>query len=80
MRPLSCRYYDPTTIGLDFRGMIEDLSNAEPGAIVLLHSCAHNPTGVDPTPEQWQAILDICLKQKFLCFFDSAYQVLPKPC
>lgn len=37
--------------------MIEDLEKAERGTIVLLHACAHNPTGVDPTPEQWQQIL-----------------------
>lgn len=55
--------------------MVEDLSNAEPGAIVLLHACAHNPTGVDPTHEQWQSILNACMQQKLLCFFDSAYQV-----
>jgi aspartate/tyrosine/aromatic aminotransferase len=69
------RYYDPATRGLDFKGMVEDLSNADPGAVVLLHACAHNPTGVDPTHEQWKTILDACVRQKLLCFFDSAYQV-----
>ena len=45
------RYYDETTRGLDFEGMIEDLKNADEGSAVLLHTCAHNPTGVDPTFE-----------------------------
>jgi aspartate/tyrosine/aromatic aminotransferase len=36
------------------QGMLADLEAADPGTIVLLHSCAHNPTGVDPTPEQWR--------------------------
>jgi len=31
-----------------------DLNSAEPGAVVVLHACAHNPTGVDPTPDQWR--------------------------
>ena len=41
-------YYDPRTHGIDYQGMLEDLHAAPPGAIVLLHACAHNPTGVDP--------------------------------
>lgn len=48
---------------------------AEPGSIVLLHACAHNPTGVDPTPAQWQGILDAVQQRRLLPFFDMAYQV-----
>jgi len=43
------RYFDPKTKGLDFTGMLEDLDKAANGQIVLMHVCAHNPTGVDPT-------------------------------
>ena len=69
------RYYSAQTKGLDFPGLLQDLGSAEPGAVVLLHACAHNPTGVDPTQEQWNEILAVCLRRKLLCFFDSAYQV-----
>lgn len=55
--------------------MIEDLQRAPEGAIVLLHACAHNPTGVDPTPEQWRGILRTVQQKRMLPFFDSAYQV-----
>ena len=55
--------------------MIEDLRRAPEGAIVLLHACAHNPTGVDPSPAQWQAILQAVRQRRLLPFFDSAYQV-----
>ena len=48
------RYFHKQTKGLDFEGMITDLKNATPGSIVLLHTCAHNPTGVDPTFDQWK--------------------------
>ena len=48
------RYYDAKSKGLDFNGWIEDLRNATPGSAVLLHTCAHNPTGVDPTLAQWK--------------------------
>ena len=47
----SYTYYDPNTKGLNLEGMLKDLSNCQPGSIILLHTCAHNPTGVDPTPE-----------------------------
>ncbi|KAK9788453.1 hypothetical protein WJX73_007890 [Symbiochloris irregularis] len=68
------RYYKPETCGLDYEGMLEDFRSAPEGAVVLLHACAHNPTGVDPTKEQWQGILDVVREKKLLPFFDSAYQ------
>lgn len=68
------RYYNSKTNSLDFEGMIADISNAPDGSIVLLHSCAHNPTGVDPSMQQWEAIADLCAKKKLVPFFDSAYQ------
>lgn len=68
------RYWDPTTRGLDINGMLEDLNNAPAGSIILLHSCAHNPTGVDPTKEQWGQIMEVMKARNHLAFFDSAYQ------
>lgn len=68
------RYFDKKTVGLDFEGLKEDLQNAPEGAIVLLHACAHNPTGVDPTQAQWKAISDIIAEKKLFPFFDMAYQ------
>ncbi|KQK09840.1 aspartate aminotransferase, cytoplasmic [Brachypodium distachyon] len=70
----SYRYYDPATRGLDFQGLLEDLSSAPEGAIVLLHACAHNPTGVDPTLDQWEQIRQLMRSKALLPFFDSAYQ------
>ena len=71
------RYIDfsrPTTPALDFEGFKADLEAATEGTTVLLHMCAHNPTGVDPTPEQWSALAQICLRRKLQVFFDNAYQ------
>jgi len=68
------RYFHPATRGLDYQGMLQDLSSAPSGSIVLLHACAHNPTGVDPTKDQWRSILDVVCKKGHLPFFDSAYQ------
>jgi len=68
------RYFDKKTVGLDFEGLKEDLKNAPEQSIVLLHACAHNPTGVDPTPAQWKEISDIVKERKLFPFFDMAYQ------
>ena len=68
------RYYDAKTKGLDYDGFVEDLKNAKNNSIVLLHVCAHNPTGVDPTPKQWENILDIFKTKNHYAAFDSAYQ------
>ncbi|CAM6042822.1 unnamed protein product [Sphagnum compactum] len=55
-------------------GMIEDLRAASVGAVVLLHACAHNLTGVDPTIEQWEGIHKVIRSKQQLPFFDCAYQ------
>ena len=68
------RYYNRATNGLDLDGMIEDLENAPTGSIVLLHACAHNPTGCDPTKAEWKIISDLCREKELVVFFDSAYQ------
>lgn len=68
------RYYDAEKSDLDFSGMINDIKDIPDGSCVLLHACAHNPTGMDPTLEQWKQISDICKAKKLLPFFDSAYQ------
>jgi len=68
------RYYNKDTIGLDFDGLIEDIKSFPKGSIVLLHACAHNPTGVDPTEEQWKAIAAAVKEGGHYPFFDMAYQ------
>lgn len=68
------RYYDPKTVGLDFEGMIADIKAAPEGSFILLHGCAHNPTGIDPTPEQWVKIADVIQERNHIPFFDVAYQ------
>jgi aspartate aminotransferase len=70
----SYRYYDHATCGLDFQGALEDLNNMPEGSVVVLHACAHNPTGVDPKPEEWKEISDVMKKRNLFPFFDMAYQ------
>jgi aspartate aminotransferase, mitochondrial len=68
------RYYNKDTIGLDFDGLIADIKAAPQGSIILLHACAHNPTGIDPTEEQWVKISEAVKEKGHFPFFDMAYQ------
>ncbi|KAJ0405665.1 hypothetical protein ATCC90586_004468 [Pythium insidiosum] len=67
-------YYEPASRGLDFNGLLSDLQGAPDGSLFLLHACAHNPTGVDPTMEQWRQISDVMKAKNHIAFFDCAYQ------
>jgi aspartate/tyrosine/aromatic aminotransferase len=67
-------YFHPPTRGLDFEGMMNSLRAAAANSVVLLHACAHNPTGVDPTPAQWDQIAEVMAERDLVPFFDSAYQ------
>ncbi|STO53888.1 aromatic amino acid aminotransferase [Canicola haemoglobinophilus] len=68
------RYYDAEKKALDWDNLIADLSNAGEGDVVLLHGCCHNPTGIDPTPEQWKTLAEMSEKNGWLPLFDFAYQ------
>jgi len=68
------RYYNKDTIGLDFDGMVADIKAAPKGSLFLLHACAHNPTGVDPTEQQWKDIEAAVSEGGHYVFFDMAYQ------
>ena len=68
------RYYKAETHDKDFDAMVEDLSSAKVGDLILLHGCCHNPTGIDLTETQWHTIADICLNQELVPLFDFAYQ------
>lgn len=67
-------YFSTKTRGLDFDGMLATIKDAPDGSVILLHACAHNPTGVDPTQDQWKAIADVIRTKKHFPFFDCAYQ------
>lgn len=68
------RYFDAATNALDFDAMVASLSEAPAGDVVLLHGCCHNPTGVDPTVQQWQRIGDLLAERSLVPLVDFAYQ------
>jgi aromatic-amino-acid transaminase len=67
-------YYDAKTHGLDFEGMLAALKKIPAGDVAILHSCCHNPTGVDLTQEQWRQVLDVVKSRGIIPFLDLAYQ------
>lgn len=67
-------YLDSETNALQFDAMIKALSAVKAGDVVLLHGCCHNPTGVDPTADQWRAIAELLKDKGALPLIDFAYQ------
>ena len=67
-------YYDAATGGLRFEAMREALRALPARSIVLLHACCHNPTGVDLTPAQWDALVPVLRERELLPYVDLAYQ------
>lgn len=68
------RYYNAAEHNIDFDAMLADLGQAKPGDVILFHGCCHNPTGIDPTEEQWRTLADRVAEWDCIPLFDFAYQ------
>ncbi|MCL1531913.1 aspartate/tyrosine/aromatic aminotransferase [Xanthomonas nasturtii] len=71
-------YFDAASHGLNFGGMLADLAKLEPGTVVLLHACCHNPTGADLTKDQWKQVAGVLKERNLFPFVDIAYQGFDK--
>ncbi len=71
---LEYAYYDAANHALDFDGLLSSLKQAQAGDVVLFHGCCHNPTGIDPTAEQWAQLAELSTANGWLPLFDFAYQ------
>jgi aspartate aminotransferase len=69
-------YFDSTGNTLAFERMLAALADAPPGDVVLLHGCCHNPTGIDPTLDEWRQIAELVSQRRLLPLVDLAYQGL----
>jgi aspartate/tyrosine/aromatic aminotransferase len=67
-------YYDPASHEIAFERLLEALEKVPEGDVVLIHACCHNPTGADPSPEQWERIVQIFQRRPIVPFLDFAYQ------
>jgi aromatic-amino-acid transaminase len=72
----TCPIFDAATQRLRFGAMIQALEGASAGDIVLLHGCCHNPTGADPSPEQWNVLAKVVARRGLTPLVDLAYQGL----
>lgn len=68
------RYFDAAARAVDFDAMMADLDAVQPGDVVLLHGCCHNPTGANLTLDQWGAVADLLLAKGAMPMIDLAYQ------
>lgn len=71
-------YFDAATHGVDFDAMLADLGKLQPGTVVLLHACCHNPTGADLTVDQWKQVAALLKDRQLFPFIDMAYQGFDK--
>ena len=67
-------YYDTDKHVIHIDAMLDALRVAPKGDVVLLHACCHNPSGLDPSDDEWRAITDVIVERELLPFIDSAYQ------
>ncbi len=67
-------YFDAAARGVNATGMLQKLSSAAPGTVVVLHACCHNPTGYDLSPAQWSEVVKVVKDRGLVAFLDMAYQ------
>ena len=67
-------YFDAKNSSLDMAGLKSSLDQVGQGEVVLLHACCHNPSGVDPTLEQWKEIAQLLSSRGAIPLVDFAYQ------
>ncbi|MCY4304031.1 MAG: aspartate/tyrosine/aromatic aminotransferase [Aestuariivita sp.] len=68
------RYFDERSRGIDIQGMLDDISKARPGDVVLLHGCCHNPTGANLTSVEWDEVISMLQRTGATPMIDIAYQ------
>lgn len=67
-------YFDAKTNGLAWDEFIAGVKQIPAGDVLLIHACCHNPTGIDPTPEQWKKLAEVIAERGILPLVDFAYQ------
>lgn len=74
LEPAKYRYYKASSCSYDHEGFLSDLKSLPEGSVFMLHACAHNPTGCDPSKSQWDELSSAFKAKKHIAFFDCAYQ------
>eukprot|EP00605_Chrysophyceae_sp_TOSAG23-4_P002055 GSChrysophyteH1.ASY1.ANO1.2276.1 assembled CDS len=74
LEPAQYSYYDADGCKYNHTACVRDIENAPNGSVFLMHACAHNPTGCDPSKEEWDELSKLFKRKEHIVFFDSAYQ------
>lgn len=74
LEPAQYKYYKEDNCSYDHAGFMSDIAANPEGSVYLIHACAHNPTGCDPSEKEWLELSQQLLKKKAIVFFDCAYQ------
>ena len=67
-------YYDTARHALEIEPMLEAVRAIPKGDVILFHACCHNPSGLDPSEDEWRAITEIVVERELMPFIDMAYQ------
>lgn len=76
MQLLSYPYYRDKQ--LLFHQMMAEFNEYPNGTAILLHANGQNPTGVDLSQEQWEAVAEVAIEKKLYPIIDMAYQGFSK--
>ncbi len=66
-------YYNKASLSLEFDKMVQAISQMDASSAIVLQASCHNPTGIDPTKEQWQTLSSLLKEKQILPIFDLAY-------
>lgn len=66
-------YFDAESHGVNVDQMLESVRKMPAGNVICLHACCHNPTGADPSPDQWKQIADAVYDRGLVPLLDFAY-------
>ena len=72
-KPCLCQYYEPVSQTLDFGSFNAAIAALPEQSVIVLQSSSQNPTGCDPSPEQWRQLADTFKRHGHFAFFDAAY-------
>jgi len=73
LRTTEYPYFDLATGGVDWAAMRDAVAAMEPGTVLLLHACCHNPTGADIAAGDWRTLAGLIRERRLVAFLDMAY-------
>src|SRR5574343_1330148 len=67
-------YLDPDARSVDFEGMLRCFESLPRHTVALIHTCCHNPSGMDLSRSQWETLVSLFKSRSLIPFLDFASQ------